>query len=320
MRSDVEFQSLGAPLRGWLYRPPAAHAPAVVMAHGFSATRSMTIDKYAEAFCSNGFAVLLYDHRGFGASGGEPRLEINPWTQTRGYLDAVEFISSADGIDPDRIAVWGDSLSGGVACVAAAIERRIRAVVVQVPAFCEKAPADSDGRHFQMLSKAALSPDVLNYGRPTLGPIPVVSADQVRQPSALKPLSAFRWFIEYGGRFGSGWANDVTVALGETPIPWQPGLCGPHIEAPVLMIVSPEDEMVRANPSVARAVFDSLKGPKEWRPIAGGHFGLLYHPSGIFDEAREAQVSFLSRWLGDCAQTCPPIKQRPATLARVTFT
>jgi len=52
------------------------------MAHGFSATRSMTIDKYAEAFCANGFAVLLYDHRGFGASGGEPRLEVNPWTQT----------------------------------------------------------------------------------------------------------------------------------------------------------------------------------------------------------------------------------------------
>jgi len=33
------------------------------MAHGFSATRAMTTDKYAEAFCSAGFAVLLYDHR-----------------------------------------------------------------------------------------------------------------------------------------------------------------------------------------------------------------------------------------------------------------
>ncbi len=300
MRSDVEFQSLGAPLRGWLFHPPARRAPAVVMAHGFSATRSMTIDKYAEAFCANGFAVLLYDHRGFGASGGEPRLEVNPWTQTRGYLDAVEFVSRADGIDPDRIAIWGDSLSGGGACVAAAIDPRIRAVVVQVPAFGEKTPPpDGDGRRFEMLRKAALSPNVLNYGRPTLGPVPVVSADQVRQPSAQKPLSAFRWFIEYGGRFGSGWANDVTIALGETPIPWQPGLCGPHIDVPVLMIVSPEDEMVRANPSVARAVFESLKGPKEWHAIAGGHFGLLYHPSEIFDEAQQAQVSFLSCWLGN---------------------
>ena len=300
MRSDVEFQSLGASLRGWLFRPPAGRAPAVVMAHGFSATRSMTIDKYAEAFQSRGFAVLLFDHRGFGASGGEPRLEINPWIQTRGYLDAIEFVSRTDGIDPGRIAVWGDSLSGGVACVAAALDPRIRAVVVQVPAFGEKPPPpDSDGRYYEMLRKTALSPDVLNYGRPTLGPLPVVSADQVRQPSALKPLSAFRWFIEYGGRIGSGWVNDVTIAIGDTPTPWQPALCGPHIDVPVLMIVSPEDEMVRANPSVARAVFGSLKGPKEWHAIAGGHFGLLYHPSEIFDEARQAQVSFLSCWLGD---------------------
>lgn len=304
MRLDIEFQSLGAPLRGWLFRPNSSNAPVVVMAHGFSATRSMTIDKYAEAFCLEGFAVLLYDHRGFGVSGGEPRLEINPWTQTRGYLDALEFISGVHGVDPNRIAIWGDSFSGGVACLVAAIDPRVHAVVVQVPAFGEKsAPSDPDGKHFEVLRKAALSPDVLKFGRPTRGPLPVVSADQVRQPSALKPLSAFRWFIEYGGRIDSEWTNDVTIALGDTPTPWQPGLCGPHIEVPLLMIVSPEDEMARANPSVARTVFESLKGPKEWHSIAGGHFGLLYHPSDLFSGACEAQVSFLNRWLGDDTHT-----------------
>src|SRR5258708_19009266 len=138
MRSDVEFQSLGAPLRGWLFPPPARRAPAVVMAHGFSATRSMTIDKYAEAFCANGFAVLLYDHRGFGASGGEPRLEVNPWTQTRGYLDAVEFVSRADMIEPDRIPIWGESLTAGVARLPSAIHPRIPCLVVQLPPLAEK--------------------------------------------------------------------------------------------------------------------------------------------------------------------------------------
>src|SRR5260370_17389353 len=129
------------------------------MAHGFSATRSMTIDKSAESCCGNGFVVLLYDPRGFGASGGEPRLEVNPWTQTRGYLDAVEFVSRADGIDPDRIAIWGDSLSGGGACVAPAIDPRIRAVVVQVPAFGDKTPPpDANGRPSQSFPKTTSSP------------------------------------------------------------------------------------------------------------------------------------------------------------------
>jgi hypothetical protein len=145
----------------------------------------MTIDKYAEAFCSAGFVVLVYDHRGFGASCGDPRLE-------------------------------------------------------------------------------------------------------------------------YGGRLDSGWVNDVTVALGDTPTPWEPGLCGRHIDVPVLMIVSPEDEMVRASPSVSRTVFESLQGRKEWHSIAGGHFGLLYHPSELFAEARAAQVSFLSRWLIDDTEVEQP--------------
>src|SRR5258708_40340415 len=91
MRSDVAFQSLGASLRGWIFRPDVTPAPAVVMAHGFSATRFMTIDKYAEAFCSAGFVVLLYDHRGFGASGGNPRLEVKPWTQNPRYMGAPAF-------------------------------------------------------------------------------------------------------------------------------------------------------------------------------------------------------------------------------------
>jgi alpha-beta hydrolase superfamily lysophospholipase len=75
----VEFASHGAVLRGRLYRRASRRPQAcVVMAHGTSATIGMVADRYAEAFHDAGLAVLLYDHHGFGASGGEPRLEINP--------------------------------------------------------------------------------------------------------------------------------------------------------------------------------------------------------------------------------------------------
>ena len=59
------------------------------MAHGTSATIGMVADQYAEAFHDAGLTVLPYDHRGFGASGGEPRLKINPWLQAQGYRDAL---------------------------------------------------------------------------------------------------------------------------------------------------------------------------------------------------------------------------------------
>lgn len=37
--------------------------------------------------------------------------------------------------------------------------------------------------------------------------------------------------------------------------------------------------------------------PKEWHDIAGGHFGLLRHPSPQFDEAAGVRTAFLPRWL-----------------------
>jgi alpha-beta hydrolase superfamily lysophospholipase len=96
----VEFPSEGAVLRGRLYRASASSAePIVIMANGTSATIRMSADHYAERFHEAGFSVLLYDHRNLGASGGEPRFEVNPWVQPRGYRDALTFAETLPGID-----------------------------------------------------------------------------------------------------------------------------------------------------------------------------------------------------------------------------
>ncbi len=74
----VEFPSEGISLRGRLYLPRRLPAPVVVMAHGFSATIPMVLDRYAEAFQESGLAVLAFDQPGLGSSHGHPRGEINP--------------------------------------------------------------------------------------------------------------------------------------------------------------------------------------------------------------------------------------------------
>lgn len=301
MRTDIEFQSEAATLRGWLYREPTASKPraAVVMAHGFSATRSMTADQYAAVLANAGFVVLLYDHRNFGASGGEPRQQINPWLQARGYRDAISYLMTRPEVHPDGIAIWGDSLSGGVALAVAAVDKRVAAIVAQVPA-CgpEVPPKDPDGRRFQAIADTIANGPVHGSPAEIQGPLPVVSDDQVRRPSALQPLTAYRWFIEYGGRLGTQWVNDVTRAQPRTPEPWHPGLCAPYVTRPALFLVSPHDEMKNAAPAVARDAFDKLQGPKEWVELEGGHFGLLYYPSDEFDRASSTQARFLVTHLG----------------------
>lgn len=309
MFRDVAFPSEGATIRGRLYvrqeasPPPSTQdgsgraAPVVIMAHGTSATIAMVTDRYAEILHDAGFAVLLYDHRNFGISDGGPRGEINPWVQARGYRDAIDFVSSLPEIDKSRVAIWGDSFSAGQVLVVGACDDRVKAIVSQTTA-CGPSmpPPDPDGALFAAVRSTFRDADV---SRPDVvtGPLPVVSFDQHGTPSLLAPISAYRWFIEYGGRHGTKWENWVTRFIPKTPAPYHPGICARHIKAPTLMMIAPEDEMAGANPDVARAAYDAIPSKKELVEIAGGHFGLLHYPSELFNQAARAQRDFLVRHL-----------------------
>jgi uncharacterized protein len=292
----VTFESEGARLVGRLYRPDAnGPVPLVVMAHGFSATISMTTDRYAEVLRDAGLAVLLYDHRNFGASGGEPRHQIDAWIQARGYRDAITFACTLPEVDDTRIALWGDSLSAAVALTVAGVDGRVAAVVAQVPATgSQQAPEDPDGQLYAALSDTLLNADLSSLSGRTTGPLPVVSADQLHSPSLLLPIQAYRWFIEYGGRFGTGWENRASWHEPDAPAPFHAGLAAPYIRCPVLFQLSPLDEMASANPTVARQVYEAAAGPKQLQEIDGGHFGLLHHPSRWFDNAAATQRDFLA--------------------------
>lgn len=299
-RVAVEFASEGAVLRGFLYEavegdPPF---PTVVMAHGTSATIPMVADRYAEVFAEAGVSALIYDHRNLGISGGEPRQEINPWIQARGYRDAVTFASTIEHHDPTRIGIWGDSYSAGQVFLVAACDSRVRVVVAQCPVLGAEPPeVTASDELFAAIRETFDSGDVSGGLDDRVGPIPVVSSDQSGAPSLLKPIQAFRWFIDYGGRPGSGWHNQVIRIVPSNTAPYSPYLCAGHVTVPSLMMVAPTDEMVHANPEVSREAFDLLSGEKDWYELEGGHFGLLYHPSDLFDQTSRRQADYLAKHL-----------------------
>jgi uncharacterized protein len=296
---EIDFRSEGAVLAGRLFRPAAAGpVPVVVMAHGFSATaHGMVADRYAQVFADHGIAAFLYDHRGLGRSGGEPRGEINPWVQARGYRDALDAVTSWDEVVPTRVGLWGDSYSAAQVLAVAAVDDRVGAVVAQVPA-CGRnpAPSDPDGSLYRQMRDRLLSGSVRTESEHWRGPMPVVSVDQLSAPSALKPLTAFRWFLEYGARFGTGWQNQVVLTFPEDEM-WQPVLWAKHVQAPTCFLLGRDDEMPGSTPAVARQAFAALGGPKEVHELEGGHFGLLYHPGPVFDRSVTIQVRFLRSWL-----------------------
>ncbi|MDT4893162.1 MAG: uncharacterized protein QOE97_2197 [Pseudonocardiales bacterium] len=135
-REDVEFESEGSTVRGWLYRPDGADGapvPAVVLAGGWCYVRELVMPYYAERFAAEGIAALVFDYRNLGVSDGEPRQHLDPWAQIRDYQNAISFLERADGVDPDRIGAWGISYSGGHVLVAAATDPRVKVIVSQIP-------------------------------------------------------------------------------------------------------------------------------------------------------------------------------------------
>lgn len=134
-RKEVNFEVKGTPLSAWLYLPEElSHpVPCVIMAHGLGGTKDAGLDAYAARFQEAGLAVLAFDFRHLGQSGGEPRQLVWIPRQKEDYSAAVEYVHTLDEIDPSKIALWGTSLSGGHVIVTAAKNNKIACVSAQVP-------------------------------------------------------------------------------------------------------------------------------------------------------------------------------------------
>jgi len=141
-RADVTFPSGSDQCAAWLYTPAVTDQveagagtkrPIVVLAHGLAGVKELRLDAFAERFTAAGYVCLVFDYRHFGASTGEPRQLLDIGEQLEDWRAAVAYARSLDGIDPDRVVLWGTSFGGGHVIITAAEDTRIAAVIAQCP-------------------------------------------------------------------------------------------------------------------------------------------------------------------------------------------
>ena len=276
-RRDIDFDAEGVTLRGWFYPAGGAgagqrQAPAVIMSHGFSAVKEMYLDRFADVFAAAGLNVLVFDNRNFGASDGEPRQEIDPWAQVRDYRHAITYASTLPEVDAARIGIWGSSYSGGHVLVVAAIDRRVKAVVSQVPLVSGHdnlralVRADFIAGFRQQFDADRLA----RFQGDPPAMVPVVDADPLA-PSALPTPDSWAWFTETGKERAPAWRNEVTLRSVEMFTEYEPVSYLPYVSpAPLLMLVATGDHLVPAE--LAIAAFDRAHEPKRLIIMPGGHF------------------------------------------------
>lgn len=273
MRREVEFRTEdGTLLRGFLHlRAGGPPAPGIVMAHGFSGVKEQ-IDPYAALFAEAGFAVLLYDHRGFGTSEGEPRLEVDPYRQISDWRDAISFAATLPEVDPlHGFGIWGSSFAGGLALVVAANDKRVRCVVSQIPNVSghrNSREMFSAAQLMELRGRFADDRALRLAGHPP-AMIPVFTTEP-GQLCALPPTVS-QQFIDYGLATTPTWRNEVTLRSLEHMIEFEPAGWAPHIAPrPLLMIVAAQDTCTF--PQIQLDVFEAARQPKNLIVHQGSHF------------------------------------------------
>ena len=296
VRTEVRFRSGEAECAGVYIRPETAEeAPCLVLAHGFGALKEGGPIRMAERFAAEGFAGLAFDYRYFGESGGEPRQLLSARRQREDWRAAIAFARTLDGVDPERIGIWGTSYAGGHVMALAAEDSSISAAVSQVP--------HVDGVKTLMnlgpvqnvkLGLAGLRDAVAGLlGREPVR-IPIVGP-----PGTTAAMTTPDAAPGYAAMYDAGfeWRNEF-LAREVLALPLNsPGKRAGEIGCPILVVVGSADAITPPGPAIEAAA----RAPKgELITYAGlGHFDI--YRGEPFERTVADQLGFLKRHLREPA-------------------
>jgi fermentation-respiration switch protein FrsA (DUF1100 family) len=291
-REDTTFDSHGTSCAAWLYRPDGVERPPIiVMGHGFAAIRALRLAAYAERFAEAGFAVVVFDYRGWGDSPGEPRRVLNIGAQQDDWQAALAYARGLDGVDGGRVVAWGSSFGAGHVLSLAAEDRNLAAIVAQVPHV--NGPASVRANSPVMVTRLAVAGLYDQLGgalgrRPYRVPAMAVPGKlgMMSSPDAVGITERLA-----GDRYEELLPENDVAARVALRVPfYSPGRVAAKITAPALLQLAKLDEITPYGVALKAA----KRIPKgEVLSYDCGHFDPYVDP--LFDTVVSDQVDFLKR-------------------------
>src|SRR5436190_2810832 len=268
-RLDVAFPSDGDHCRAWLFMPDAVRPPLVILGHGLGATRELGLEPYARRFADAGIAALAFTYRHFGDSDGQPRELLDIDRQLGDWAAALAYARTLEGIDGQRIALWGTSFAGGHVIEAAARDGAVAAVVSQCPftdglAAMRAASPRSLARALVPTLRDELAR--LRHKPPVLVPLvgPHGSTALMTSPDS---EVGYRALIPPGVHFENGVSARFISHVGR----YRPGRSARRVNAPILFCVCDTDAVAPAETALRYAATAPRREVKRY-PV--GHFDI----------------------------------------------
>ena len=131
--SKITFHNrYGITLAADVYKPKSAQGnlPAIAVSGPYGAVKEQVSGRYAQTLAERGFLTIAFDPSFYGESGGEPRNLTSPEISTEDFSAAIDYLTTREDVDAERIGILGICGWGGFALNAAANDPRIKATVV----------------------------------------------------------------------------------------------------------------------------------------------------------------------------------------------
>jgi len=296
MTTRLNFPSGGEECAAWLTLPASDGPPSfgphpvVLLIHGGGATHAMMLDQYERWFSAAGFAVLAFDFRHLGESGGMPRQLMSLSRYFEDIDAALAFIRTRPELDASRVALWGTSFGASHVVATAARRRDIAAAVVQCPILQGRAPALSAGLLHLMRFTGPIVSDLL---RAALG-LGRRYVQIVGRPGELA-------FVNLPGAY-EGWMSVVppgvafdgriTAGAGLSMLLYDAAAQARNVHCPLLVCVSDRENLM--DPAIAVRVAEKAPlGRAIHYPT--DHFQ-VYHPPFV-ERIVADQIAFLTEHL-----------------------
>ena len=267
------------------------------------------LEDYAVVVAERGFIVFTFDFRNLGMSEGEPRQEIDPARQIEDFKCVISFARSRQEVDQDRIGIWGSSYSGGHALVMAAVDRRVKCVVAQVPTIS----GHEAGLRRAPYEKAAILQQRIEADREARfagappSTIQTVSADP-DAPVAYPQRDSYEYMTSEAARCPA-WRNEVTVRSIELARQYEPGTYIRRIgTTPLLMIVADSDGLTPTD--LQLDAFNTAHPPKELLLVSGGHYSVY---TDHFEQTSSAAADWFQQHLAPARDRQDPAPEKDLT-------
>ncbi|KRA32496.1 MULTISPECIES: alpha/beta hydrolase [unclassified Nocardioides] len=290
--SEDTFLSEGTECAVRVYRPAGKHktVPVVVMAHGFGGVRALRLYAYAERFAAAGYAVTVFDYRGFGDSAGTPRQVLDVRMQHQDWRAALAYARTLPGVDPDRVVAWGTSFAGGHVISLAGQGEPLAAIIAQVPHVSGPAAVRATGLLPSLRVGIVGIRDQVNAWT-SRSPVYVDSAGRPGQTAVMTSPDALpgmnKLITESGlktGDYPSNVAARIVLKIGlYSPKRWARG-----VTCPALIQIADQDAVTPRH--VAEAAAARMAAPTV-RVYSAGHFDPYIEP--LFTTVIADQIAFL---------------------------